>query len=391
MATCAEARPGQAVSDAHTQLHDQVGGVAALARGPHAGGLPVASCARVCARSPLDRFPTPGETPQQAQQQTAFGTHAATGTPHTLRTARPGRSARKSRRARAVPRRPPTETCAPRPCSTGRRRAPLLDLPRQRVGGRPPDPALPLPALHAQLLPGTVAIGLRRKEVRARAGVRAPARPRLCDDGPGELALRARRASHAVTAGCAPAHRRHRATAHCVPRAPAPSIHRSEETRCRFCDEVLPDWRPALTPEELQPKPSVMSVRYKCVHTPRTARSGGRVARAHACSSAARLAWMNVVQQLGRLAARAQILCALLPSYWPGPLTARPSPAVSPPFVRQGRHAPHPVHARPRRPRLVPVDAAGDRHQGGVGVAGHIPLPLARHGRGDGAARPQGV
>jgi hypothetical protein len=48
---------------------------------------------------------------------------------------------------------------------------------------------------------------------------------------------------------------------------PPPSRRRrrncSEETRCRFCDQVLPDWRPALTPQTLQPKPSIMSVRYK--------------------------------------------------------------------------------------------------------------------------------
>ena len=40
---------------------------------------------------------------------------------------------------------------------------------------------------------------------------------------------------------------------------------RSEERHCRFCNQELPDWRPALTPSALQPKPSVMSVRYKGV------------------------------------------------------------------------------------------------------------------------------
>lgn len=39
----------------------------------------------------------------------------------------------------------------------------------------------------------------------------------------------------------------------------------SEETRCRFCDNVLPDWRPALTPTTLKPVASVMSVRYRGV------------------------------------------------------------------------------------------------------------------------------
>jgi hypothetical protein len=38
---------------------------------------------------------------------------------------------------------------------------------------------------------------------------------------------------------------------------------RSEETRCRFCSQVLPDWRATLTPAELQPQPSIMSVRYR--------------------------------------------------------------------------------------------------------------------------------
>jgi len=40
---------------------------------------------------------------------------------------------------------------------------------------------------------------------------------------------------------------------------------RSEETRCRFCNNVLPDWRPALTPSALRPTSSVMSVRYRGV------------------------------------------------------------------------------------------------------------------------------
>jgi hypothetical protein len=39
----------------------------------------------------------------------------------------------------------------------------------------------------------------------------------------------------------------------------------SEETRCRFCHSVLPDWRPALTPQQLKPAASVMSVRYRGV------------------------------------------------------------------------------------------------------------------------------
>eukprot|EP00878_Enallax_costatus_P010484 GHUV01010946.1.p1 GENE.GHUV01010946.1~~GHUV01010946.1.p1 ORF type:complete len:253 (+),score=68.20 GHUV01010946.1:540-1298(+) len=39
----------------------------------------------------------------------------------------------------------------------------------------------------------------------------------------------------------------------------------SEETRCRFCHSVLPDWRPALTPTQLKPTASVMSVRYRGV------------------------------------------------------------------------------------------------------------------------------
>lgn len=39
----------------------------------------------------------------------------------------------------------------------------------------------------------------------------------------------------------------------------------SEETRCRFCHAVLPDWRPALTPTQLKPTASVMSVRYRGV------------------------------------------------------------------------------------------------------------------------------
>lgn len=43
------------------------------------------------------------------------------------------------------------------------------------------------------------------------------------------------------------------------------SAGKDEETRCRFCNEVLPDWRPALTPTTLHPKPSVMSVRYRGV------------------------------------------------------------------------------------------------------------------------------
>lgn len=33
----------------------------------------------------------------------------------------------------------------------------------------------------------------------------------------------------------------------------------------RFCHEVLPDWRPALTPKQLKPAASVMSVRYRGV------------------------------------------------------------------------------------------------------------------------------
>jgi hypothetical protein len=43
------------------------------------------------------------------------------------------------------------------------------------------------------------------------------------------------------------------------------SRHCSEETLCRFCNNVLPDWRPALTPTSLQPTSSVMSVRYRGV------------------------------------------------------------------------------------------------------------------------------
>lgn len=39
----------------------------------------------------------------------------------------------------------------------------------------------------------------------------------------------------------------------------------SEETRCRFCNNVLPDWRPTLTPSSLKPTSSVMSVRYRGV------------------------------------------------------------------------------------------------------------------------------
>ena len=39
----------------------------------------------------------------------------------------------------------------------------------------------------------------------------------------------------------------------------------SEERRCRFCESVLPDWRPALTPPTLRPASSVMSVRYRGV------------------------------------------------------------------------------------------------------------------------------
>ncbi|KAI8462876.1 MAG: hypothetical protein J3K34DRAFT_164013 [Monoraphidium minutum] len=51
----------------------------------------------------------------------------------------------------------------------------------------------------------------------------------------------------------------------CMARWQLTSAGKAEETRCRFCDRVLPDWRPALTPLELQPKPSVMSVRYRGV------------------------------------------------------------------------------------------------------------------------------
>ncbi|KAF8073095.1 hypothetical protein HT031_000756 [Scenedesmus sp. PABB004] len=40
---------------------------------------------------------------------------------------------------------------------------------------------------------------------------------------------------------------------------------KDEETRCRFCHAVLPDWRPALTPQQLKPAASVMSVRYRGV------------------------------------------------------------------------------------------------------------------------------
>uniref|UniRef100_A0A383VT68 RING-CH-type domain-containing protein n=1 Tax=Tetradesmus obliquus TaxID=3088 RepID=A0A383VT68_TETOB len=40
---------------------------------------------------------------------------------------------------------------------------------------------------------------------------------------------------------------------------------KDEETRCRFCHSVLPDWRPALTPQQLKPAASVMSVRYRGV------------------------------------------------------------------------------------------------------------------------------
>ena len=40
-----------------------------------------------------------------------------------------------------------------------------------------------------------------------------------------------------------------------------PPHSRREERECRFCHQQLPDWRPALTPQDLQPASSVMSVK----------------------------------------------------------------------------------------------------------------------------------
>jgi hypothetical protein len=50
-----------------------------------------------------------------------------------------------------------------------------------------------------------------------------------------------------------------------VPPVTCPACLCSEETRCRFCNNVLPDWRPTLTPPALKPTSSVMSVRYRGV------------------------------------------------------------------------------------------------------------------------------
>lgn len=43
------------------------------------------------------------------------------------------------------------------------------------------------------------------------------------------------------------------------------SAGKQEENVCRFCNEMLPDWKPALTPKGVEPVSSVMSVRYKGV------------------------------------------------------------------------------------------------------------------------------
>lgn len=56
-----------------------------------------------------------------------------------------------------------------------------------------------------------------------------------------------------------------RVHAACLAKWQLTSAGRDEETRCRFCHAVLPDWRPALTPTQLKPTASVMSVRYRGV------------------------------------------------------------------------------------------------------------------------------
>lgn len=52
---------------------------------------------------------------------------------------------------------------------------------------------------------------------------------------------------------------------HCLARWQLHSAGRDEERSCRFCHQVLPDWKPALTPQDLQPASSVMSVKYRGV------------------------------------------------------------------------------------------------------------------------------
>jgi hypothetical protein len=98
---------------------------------------------------------------------------------------------------------------------------------------------------------------------RRRAHARAPGQ-RV---GPAPPQWASGAAAGAAAAAAAPARRDPPAAAPPPPPAdphtPARPPPRSEETRCRFCHSLLPDWRPALTPDALKPKPSVMSVRYR--------------------------------------------------------------------------------------------------------------------------------
>lgn len=48
----------------------------------------------------------------------------------------------------------------------------------------------------------------------------------------------------------------------CLARWQLQSAGTKEETRCRFCDQVLPDWRPNITPEHLRPAVPVMSIHF---------------------------------------------------------------------------------------------------------------------------------
>lgn len=73
------------------------------------------------------------------------------------------------------------------------------------------------------------------------------------------ICFEAEKRGEPLVAPCSCPRRVHR---RCLARWQLQSAGRTEETRCRFCNNVLPDWRESITPPDVRPAVPVMSIHF---------------------------------------------------------------------------------------------------------------------------------